>query len=443
MREVRRFTKVAMQTVGAPVITSMLFMMVFAVAVGDRAKLAGDIDFLTFLVPGLVMMTVLQNAFANTSSSLVVSKVQGNIVDILMPPVAAGELLAGLAAGGMTRGIAVGIVAAIVLGAFGDIGLPAAPFAAICFLVLGSLALSFAGILAGVWANKFDEMAAITNFVIQPLAFLSGTFYSVDRLPPPFDLVATLNPVFYAIDGFRFGMIGVADRPVVTGLLVLVLVNLVLGALCYRVLASGFRLKAEPVRQKAEGKRDRMKDAEMNDGILPVQEIRDAIAAGHIAATIPPTEAQLQPASMDLRLGTRGWRVRSSFLPGSGIDVARKLDKFAMHEIDLSDGAVLERGCVYIVELQESLALPDTLSALANPKSSTGRLDVFTRLITDGATESRRLHMVIMAGSMPRFPRAPFRCWYARVRACRSCVCGAGQAACRMPPWRRCTARSD
>ena len=190
------------------------------------------------------MMTVLQNAFANTSSSLVVSKVQGNIVDILMPPLAAGELLAGLAAGGMTRGIAVGIVAAIVLGAFGDIGLPAAPFAAICFLVLGSLALSFAGILAGVWANKFDEMAAITNFVVQPLAFLSGTFYSVDRLPPPFDLVATLNPVFYAIDGFRFGLIGVADRPVVTGLLVLVLVNLVLGALCYRVLASGFRLKS-------------------------------------------------------------------------------------------------------------------------------------------------------------------------------------------------------
>ena len=116
--------------------------------------------------------------------------------------------------------------------------------AAIGFLVLGSLALSFAGILAGVWANKFDEMAAITNFVIQPLAFLSGTFYSVDRLPPPFDLVATLNPVFYAIDGFRFGLIGVADRPVVTGLLVLVLVNLVLGALCYRVLASGFRLKS-------------------------------------------------------------------------------------------------------------------------------------------------------------------------------------------------------
>jgi ABC-2 type transport system permease protein len=143
----------------------------------------------------------------------------------------------------MTRGIAVGIVAALVLGAFGNIGMPAAPLAALAFLVLGSLAMAFAGILAGVWANKFDEMAAITNFIIQPLAFLSGTFYSVNRLPPPFDLVATLNPVFYAIDGFRYGLIGIGDRPVITGLVVLVLVNAMLGALCYRVLASGFRLK--------------------------------------------------------------------------------------------------------------------------------------------------------------------------------------------------------
>ena len=243
LREVHRFAKVGTQTVAAPVITSMLFMMVFAVAVGDRANLAGDVSFITFLVPALVMMTVLQNAFANTSSSLVVSKVQGNIVDLLMPPIAAGELLLGLAAGGMTRGIAVGIVAALVLGFFGNIGMPAAPLTALAFLVLGSLAMAFAGVLAGVWANKFDEMAAITNFIIQPLAFLSGTFYSVNRLPPPFDLVATLNPVFYAIDGFRYGLIGIGDRPVITGLLVLVLVNAMLGTLCYRVLASGFRLK--------------------------------------------------------------------------------------------------------------------------------------------------------------------------------------------------------
>ena len=244
MREVQRFTKVAMQTVIAPVITSLLFLMVFAVAVGERAQLAGDTDFIAFLVPGLAMMAVLQNAFANTSSSFVVSKVQGNIVDLLMPPIGPGELLVGMAAGGMTRGIAVGLVAVLVLGVFGGLSMPAAPLTALTFLMLGSLALSFAGILAGIWANKFDEMSAITNFLIQPLAFLSGTFYSVERLPPPFDTIATLNPFFYAIDGFRYGLLGIADRPVVTGVVCLVLLNGVLGWLCYRVLKSGYRLKS-------------------------------------------------------------------------------------------------------------------------------------------------------------------------------------------------------
>ena len=244
MREVQRFAKVGMQTVIAPVITSMLFLMVFAVAVGERAQLAGDTDFIAFLVPGLAMMTVLQNAFANTSSSFVVSKVQGNIVDLLMPPIGPGELLVGMAAGGMTRGIAVGLVAALILGVFGGLSIPAAPLTALAFLILGSLALSFGGILAGIWANKFDEMSAITNFLIQPLAFLSGTFYSVDRLPSPFDTIATLNPFFYAIDGFRYGLLGIADRPVVTGIICLVLLNGVLGWLCYVVLKSGYRLKS-------------------------------------------------------------------------------------------------------------------------------------------------------------------------------------------------------
>ncbi len=244
LREVQRFAKVGMQTVVAPVITSMLFLMVFAVAVGDRAQLAGDVGFISFLVPGLVMMTVLQNAFANSSSSLVVSKVQGNIVDLLMPPIGPGELLVGLALGGMSRGLAVGLLAALVLGVFAGLQLPAAPLVALAFLVLGSLAMALAGILAGVWSNKFDEMAAITNFLIRPLAFLSGTFYSVDRLPPPFDTIATLNPFFYAIDGFRYGLIGIGDRPVATGLVGLVLVNGVLWLLCYRVLKSGWRLKS-------------------------------------------------------------------------------------------------------------------------------------------------------------------------------------------------------
>lgn len=244
MREVRRFMKILMQTLIAPVMTSVLFLMVFAVAVGDRANLTVGVDFVTFLTPGLVMMNLLQNAFANTSSSLVVGKVQGTIVDVLMPPLGAGEVLAAMSLAGVTRGVMVGAVTACALVILGGGTLPNAPFTALLFMFLGALVMAFAGILAGIWANKFDEMAAITNFVIQPLAFLSGTFYSINRLPAPFDTIAALNPVFYAIDGFRFGMIGVADRPLLTGIICLVSLNLVLGILCYRALKSGYRLKS-------------------------------------------------------------------------------------------------------------------------------------------------------------------------------------------------------
>ena len=243
-REVQRFMTVALQTLAAPVITSALFLLVFSVAIGNRGNLAGGVDFVVFLVPGLIMMNVLQNAFANTSSSLVISKVQGNIIDLLMPPLGPGELLFGLATAGMTRGVCVGIVTAVTLVSLGGHGLPIYPLIALAYLLLGSLALSFAGILAGIWANKFDEMAAITNFIVQPLTFLSGTFYSINRLPPPFDMMAALNPVFYAIDGFRYGMIGVADRSLLTGFLCLCAVNLGLGVLCYRALSSGYRLKS-------------------------------------------------------------------------------------------------------------------------------------------------------------------------------------------------------
>ena len=243
-REVQRFMKIAMQSLAAPVITSVLFLMVFSVAIGERASFAGDVDFVTFLVPGLVMMNVLQNAFANTSSSLVVSKVQGNIVDLLVPPLGPGELLFGLAVAGMTRGLLVGIVTAVVLIVFGGGATPPHPLVAIGFLILGAFAMSFAGIIAGIWANKFDELAAITNFVVQPLTFLSGTFYSVDLLPAPFDVIASLNPVFYTIDGFRFGMIGIADRPLFTGFFCLLAVNVALAIFCYKALHSGYRLKS-------------------------------------------------------------------------------------------------------------------------------------------------------------------------------------------------------
>ena len=243
-REVQRFMKIATQTLAAPVMTSVLFLMVFSLAVGERANFAGDVDFVTFLVPGLVMMNVLQNAFAHTARALVVSKVQGNIVDLLMPPLGPGELLLGLAAAGMTRGLVVGIATALALVVFEGGALPPHPFIATGFLILGAFAMSFAGILAGIWANKFDELAAITNFVVQPLTFLSGTFYSVDRLPAPFDAIASLNPVFYTIDGFRYGMVGVADRPLSTGLICLLAVNVALALFCYKALHSGYRLKS-------------------------------------------------------------------------------------------------------------------------------------------------------------------------------------------------------
>ena len=243
-REVQRFIKIAMQSLAAPAITSVLFLMVFSVAIGERASFAGDVDFVTFLVPGLVMMNVLQNAFANTSSSLVISKVQGNVVDFLVPPLGPGELLFGLAAAGITRGLFVGIVTALVLVVFGGGATPPHPLIALSFLILGACAMSFAGIIAGIWANKFDELAAITNFVVQPLTFLSGTFYSVDLLPTPFDVIASLNPVFYTIDGFRFGMIGIADRPLFTGLVCLLAVNVALATFCYKALRSGYRLKS-------------------------------------------------------------------------------------------------------------------------------------------------------------------------------------------------------
>ncbi|MEC8109422.1 MAG: ABC transporter permease [Pseudomonadota bacterium] len=243
-REVQRFMTVALQTLAAPVITSVLFLVVFSLAIGNRGNLAGGVDFAIFLVPGLIMMNVLQNAFANTSSSLVISKVQGNIIDILMPPLGPGELLFGLAMAGITRGFCVGIVTAVTLISLGEHGSPVYPLIALAYLLLGSLALSFAGILAGIWANKFDEMAAITNFIVQPLTFLSGTFYSINRLPAPFDMIAGLNPIFYAIDGFRYGMIGLADRSLLTGFLCLCAVNVGLGVLCYQALSSGYRLKS-------------------------------------------------------------------------------------------------------------------------------------------------------------------------------------------------------
>ena len=243
VREVRRFAKVYSQTLVAPVVTTLLFLAIFTLALGpDRAPIGG-MPFAEFLAPGLVMMAVAQNAFANTSSSLVISKIQGNIVDTLMPPLTAHELTLAMALGGATRGVAVGALVTLAMMPFVEIGVAHWGFA-LFHLGAASLLLSLIGVAGGIWSDKFDHIAAVTNFVVTPLAFLSGTFYTLDRLPEAFVQIAELNPFFYMIDGFRFGMTGYADARPWSGLLVLVGANAAMWVLCWRMFATGYKLKA-------------------------------------------------------------------------------------------------------------------------------------------------------------------------------------------------------
>ena len=243
-REVMRFVKILGQTVAAPVITTWLFLTIFAVAIGDRVDVMGDMSLLTFLAPGLIMMTVLQNAFANTSSSLVIGKVQGNIVDLIMPPMSAYELFLGMVAAGITRGLMVAIAAILTLPLLGINIIPANIFAALAFLLLGGGIMAVIGLIAGIWADKFDSLATITNFVIQPLVFLSGTFYTIDRLPEPIAFIAYFNPIFYMIDGFRYAMTGFSSASPLWGGLILSLTMLFLSGLGMYLLKTGYKLKS-------------------------------------------------------------------------------------------------------------------------------------------------------------------------------------------------------
>ncbi len=241
-KEVRRFMKVGLQTVGAPVITSLLYMLVFSVATaGARPQVTG-VPFSLFIAPGLIMMTVLNNSFANSSSSLLGLKMQGLTQDILTPPLSPGELTAGFAMGATTRGLMVGLVTWLCVTPF--VGLHAAhPWAIAYYGLAGCLIMAFMGVLGGLWAMKFDHLATITNFVIMPLTFLSGTFYPVDRLPEPFRTVSHVNPLFFLIDGFRYGFIGHAEQPVAAGGAFVLVLGVALGLLVWRLFAIGYRLK--------------------------------------------------------------------------------------------------------------------------------------------------------------------------------------------------------
>ncbi|MGR3495330.1 ABC transporter permease [Citreimonas sp.] len=242
-REVLRFVNVWTQTLLAPLVTAGLFMVIFSIAIGPRRGDVMGVDFTTFIAPGILMMTVIQNAFANTSSSIVISKVQGNIVDTLMPPLSAGELVLGYLAGGVARGLVVAVVISLAFVIF--VGLvPAHPLVALVFVLLGATFLSALGMLAGIFAQKFDQMAAITNFVITPLAFLSGTFYSAEALPQGLYQITHANPVFYLIDGVRYGMIGVSDSSPLFGFFFALLWTAGVCAVTWWMFRRGYRLKA-------------------------------------------------------------------------------------------------------------------------------------------------------------------------------------------------------
>jgi len=245
VKEVRRFFKVQLQTVWAPAVTTMLFLVIFTVALGRAGRTVMGVPFADFIAPGLIVMGMLQNAFANASFSLLVGKIQGTIVDYLMPPLSTGELIAGLIGAAITRAFLVGFAvwAAMLLWP-GVHVFPRHPGAVLWFGLMGATMLGLLGLITSVWAEKFDHAAAVTNFVVAPLSLLSGTFYSIESLAPAFRAVSHANPFFYVISGFRYGFLGTADSPVLIGGLLLLGINIALGALCYGLLRSGWKIKA-------------------------------------------------------------------------------------------------------------------------------------------------------------------------------------------------------
>ena len=242
-REITRFTNVYLQTIIAPVITTLLFYTIFALAFGGIARKVGEVPFLEFLAPGLIMMTMVQNAFANTSSSIVIAKVQGNIVDILLPPLSDFEIYIGFTVGAMARGLTVGLATGIVVSFFVPISIASLGLI-IVYAVLGTMMLGSLGLAAGIWSEKFDHIAAVTNFIVTPLTFLSGTFYSIESLPEMWQGLARYNPFFYMIDGFRSGFIGQADSDPVIGIVLLVVINVVLALLTFQMLRTGYKIKS-------------------------------------------------------------------------------------------------------------------------------------------------------------------------------------------------------
>ena len=242
LREVRRFWKVGAQPVAGPVVTALLYLMICAVAMGGGRPPLDGFSVAVFVGPGLIMMGILNNAFQNSSSSIMQAKMNGTAPDFLTPPLSPMELTVGFAAGAMTRGIIVGLVTAAAVWPFSRFGI-LHPWAVLFYALTASLILAQLGVLAGLWAQKFDQQAAITNFVVTPMTFLSGAFYLVDRLPEPFRTASHANPFFYLIDGFRYGFIGKAEGSLLVGVLFSLGLSVVLTWAVWRMFTTGWRLK--------------------------------------------------------------------------------------------------------------------------------------------------------------------------------------------------------
>ena len=249
IKEVRRFLKVHTQTIWGPAVTTLLFLVIFSVALGRGGREVLGAPFATFVAPGLIMMGMMQNAFANSSFSLLAGKIQGTIVDLLMPPLSYGELMIGIVGAAVTRVMMVGGAVGLAMLLWPGVSLSVEHWwAIIWFGLMGAVMLSLMGLMTSIWSEKFDHNAAITNFVVAPLSLLSGTFYVIDNLAPAFQAVSRANPFFYVISGFRYGFIGESDIGEGSGAIVqaaigLGALNLMLATLVYMVLRSGWKLK--------------------------------------------------------------------------------------------------------------------------------------------------------------------------------------------------------
>ena len=240
-KEVLRFWKVAFQTVAAPVLTALLYLLIFSHVLDAQAQV-NNVRYAAFLIPGLVMMSVLQNAFANSSSSLIQSKVMGSVVFILLPPISYVEFFLAYVVAAMLRGLMVGVGVLVVTGWFAPLSF-VAPGWILAFAVLGGGIMGSLGMIAGIWADKFDQLSGFQNFLIMPLTMLSGVFYSIHSLPPFWQRLSHYNPVFYMIDGFRYGFFGVSDVVPATSLAVVGVSFLVVGAITLAMVRSGYKLR--------------------------------------------------------------------------------------------------------------------------------------------------------------------------------------------------------